>query len=145
MVCVLSPVFSWERPVYYQWFGCFIISVSPPPSVIWTNPERECVCVCVCVRDGHVAACLCLTPVYDPLNYGIICMILYTLKGYFTSGKMDVYLKRVIYVEEMWNYFCIWSFLDWEKPENVSLAYVDERLQLPECTCFTALGGHAYR
>jgi len=72
-------------------------------------------------------------------------MILYTLKGYFTSGKMNVYLKRVIYVEEMWSYFWIWSFLDWEKPENVFLAYVDERLQLQECTCFTALGGHTYR
>jgi len=23
--------------------------------------------------------------------------------------------------------------------------YVDERQQLPECTCFAALGGHAYR
>jgi len=36
-------------------------------------------------------------------------------------------------------YFWIWSFLDWVKPENVFLAYVDERQQLPECTCFTAL------
>ena len=69
----------------------------------------------------------------------------YSLKGYFTSGKMNVYLKWVIYVEEMWNYFWIWSFLDWEKPENVFLAYVDERQQLPECTCFASLGGHAYR
>jgi len=25
------------------------------------------------------------------------------------------------------------------------LAYVDERQQLPECTWFPALGGHAYR
>jgi len=24
------------------------------------------------------------------------------------------------------------------------LAYVDERQQLPECTCFAALEGHAY-
>jgi len=32
-----------------------------------------------------------------------------------------------------------------EKPENALLAYVDERQQLPECTCFAALGGHAYR
>jgi len=31
------------------------------------------------------------------------------------------------------------------EPEYVFLAYVDERQQLPECTCFTALGGHAYR
>jgi len=29
--------------------------------------------------------------------------------------------------------------------KNVFLAYVDETQQLPECTCFTALGGHAYR
>jgi len=27
----------------------------------------------------------------------------------------------------------------------IFLTYVDERQQLPECTCFTALGGHAYR
>jgi len=62
------------------------------------------------------------------------------LKGHSTSWKMNVYLKWVIYVEKMWNYFWIWSFLDWEKPENLFLAYVDERQQLPECTCFTALG-----
>jgi len=36
-------------------------------------------------------------------------------KGYFTSGKMNVYLKWVIYEEEMWNYFWIWSFLGSEK------------------------------
>jgi len=58
---------------------------------------------------------------------------------------MNVYLKWVIYVEEMWNYFWIMSLLDWEKPEDVFLAYVDERQQLPECTWFAALGGHAYR
>jgi len=58
---------------------------------------------------------------------------------------MHVYLKWVIYVEERWKYFWIWSFLDWEKTEKVFLAYVDERQQLPECTRFTALGGHAYR
>jgi len=52
------------------------------------------------------------------------------LKEYFTSGKMNVYLKYVIYVEEMWDYFWIWSFLDWEKKENVFLAYVDERIQV---------------
>jgi len=51
---------------------------------------------------------------------------------------MNVYLKRVIYVEEMWNYF----WIDREKPENVFSAYVDERQQLPECSCFTTLGGH---
>jgi len=66
------------------------------------------------------------------------------IKGYFTSGKMNVYLKWVIYVKEMWNYLWIWRFLDWEKPENV-LAFVDERQQLPECTSFTAQGGHAYQ
>jgi len=58
---------------------------------------------------------------------------------------MNVYLKWVIYVDEMWNYFWIWSFLDWEKTENLFLADVDERHQLPECTGFAALGGHTYR
>jgi len=53
---------------------------------------------------------------------------------------MSVYLKWAIYVKEI----RIWSFLDWEKPENVCLACVDERQQLPECTWFAALGGHAY-
>jgi len=56
---------------------------------------------------------------------------------------MNVYLKWVIYVEEMWNYFII--FLDGVKPKNAFLAYVDERQQLPKCSCFAALGGHAYR
>jgi len=32
----------------------------------------------------------------------------------------------------------IWSFLVWEKTENVFLVYVNERQQLPECTCFAA-------
>jgi len=31
------------------------------------------------------------------------------------------------------------------RAENVFLAYVDERQQLPKCTWFAALGGHAYR
>jgi len=65
--------------------------------------------------------------------------MLVNLKGHPTSGKMNVYLKWVIYIEEIWNYFWIWSFLDWEKPENVFLAYVDERQQLPECICFAGL------
>jgi len=52
---------------------------------------------------------------------------------------MNVYFKWGIHVEEMWNYFWIWSFLHWEKPENLFLAYVDERQQLPECTCFAVL------
>jgi len=61
------------------------------------------------------------------------------LKVYFTSGKMNVNLKWVIFVELMWNYFWIWSFLDWQKPENVFWADVDERQQLPECTPTTQL------
>jgi len=65
------------------------------------------------------------------------------LKEYFTSGRMNVYLKWVIYVQEMWNHFWIWSFLDWEKTENVFLAY--ERQQLTECTRFAALGCNTYR
>jgi len=47
-----------------------------------------------------------------------------TLKGHSTSGRMNVCLKLVIHVEEMWNNFWIRSFPDWEKPENVFLAYV---------------------
>jgi len=42
------------------------------------------------------------------------------LKGYVNFEKMSVYLKWVIYVEEMWKYFFIWSFLDWEKQEPLA-------------------------
>jgi len=70
------------------------------------------------------------------------------LKGYFTSEKMNLYLKWVIYVEEMFNLElsrlrearkCIFMPM-WMKKKHV-----DERQQVPECTCFAALGGHAYR
>jgi len=71
------------------------------------------------------------------------------LKGYFTSGKMKVYLILVIYIIEMWNYFWNWSFVDWENAENVFFTHVAERLQLPERNCFAALTrplpNHAYR
>ena len=36
-----------------------------------------------------------------------------------------------------------WCLLDREKPENLFLAHVDERQQLPECTCFASLRGHS--
>jgi len=87
------------------------------------------------VMEPFIHCCVCLE-----INNGQMK----SLNGYFTSGKMNLYFKWVIYIEEMWNYFWIWSFLDWETLENVFLAYVDERQQLLEWTCFTALGGHAY-
>jgi len=34
-------------------------------------------------------------------NFTKLYILLISLKGYFTSGKMNVYLKWVIYVEEM--------------------------------------------
>ena len=61
------------------------------------------------------------------------------LKEYFTIGKMNIYLNWVTCVVEMWNLFRNWLLLGREKRENVFLAHVDERHQIPECTCFAAL------
>jgi len=75
----------------------------------------------------------------------IIILIINRVKGSFHLWKDE-------YVFKMGN-LCrrnVKLFLDLElsrlrKARNFFLAYVDKRQQLPECTCFAALGGHAYR
>jgi len=40
----------------------------------------------------------------------------------FFKGPFHLWKEEcVIYVEELWNNFWIWSFVDWEKPVNVFL------------------------
>ena len=61
------------------------------------------------------------------------------LKEYFTAGKLNISLNWVTYVVEMWKKNWNWCLLGREKPENVFWSYMDEKHQIPECTCFVAL------
>jgi len=68
----------------------------------------------------------------------------FNLKGYFTSGKMNVFKMGNLCRRNV-KLFLNLELSRLRKARNFFLANVDERQQLPECTCFAALGGHAYR